>query len=183
MDVPLKHVIGTVALIGLVIAISLSYTIITSYIEGDVARNKLNQIAEYVSLNLVEMISLTSFANTSDIYAQIKILNLPSDLAGKAYMIQLINATNKNQGCYVQTQLVTRKDLTAKAPIPINSTKTQVKIVTEMEGDLRVRGQTEKRVYPSGMVYGGSREIVVWGLKISLNTTNIGIGLWKSAGG
>lgn len=182
MDIPLKHVIGTIALIGLVIAAGLSYTIITSYIETEVTKQQLNQIAENVALNLVEIITLVNFANYSG-NVQMKILELPSDLGGKAYTIQLINETIQNQGCYVQTQLATRKDITAKSIIPINSTQTQLELVTYSIEPLPVRGESTKEVYPSGMVYGGAQDIVVWGWKESLWTTWVGIGLWKSAGG
>jgi len=183
MDIPLKHVIGTIALIGLIIAAGLSYTIIISFIEADVNKKQLNQIAEHVALNLVEIISLVTFANYSDIYAQMKILKLPSDLGGKAYTIQLINETSQNQGYYVQTQLVTRKDITAKSPIPLNSTQTQLKLITNEDGTIPVRGEDTKIIQYSGTVYGGTHDVVVWGWKESLWTTRAGIGLWKSIGG
>jgi len=185
MDIPLKHVIGTIALIGLVIAAGLSYTIITSYIETEVTKQQLNQIAENVALNLIEIITLVNFANYTG-NVQMKILELPSDLGGKAYTIQLINETSQNQGCYVQTQLVTRKDITAKSLIPVNSTQTHLKLVTDEEGTQQVRGENTKIIYYSGMVYGGTQDIqdiVVWAWKESLWTTWVGIGLWKSAGG
>jgi hypothetical protein len=180
MDIPLKHVVGTVALIALVIAVGLSYTIITSYIEAEVARTQLEQIAEHVSLNLVEIVSLVNFANYTG-NTQMKIIKLPTDLGGKAYMIRLVNETG--QGCYVKAQLATRNDVTASSPVPINSSETQLRLITSEEGTLKVRGEELKEIYYSGMVYGGDHDIVVWGLKVSLNVTWAGIGLWKSSGG
>jgi len=184
MDIPLKHVVGTIALIGLVIAAGLSYTIITSYIETEVTKTQLNQIAENVALNLVEIINLVNFAKYSTTEAMMKILKLPSDLGGKAYTIQLVNETSQNQGYYVRTQLVTRKDITAKSPIPINSTQTRLLIITDGEGTLQVRGEETKIIqYSNGTVYGGTQDIAVWGIKIDINTTWAGIGAWKSLGG
>ena len=41
MNIPIKHVIGTLALIGLVVAAGLSYTMITAYIEMDMVKQQL----------------------------------------------------------------------------------------------------------------------------------------------
>jgi hypothetical protein len=181
MDVPLKHVIGTIALIGLVIAVGLSYTVLASYIEAEVARTQLEQIAEHVSLNLVEIVSLVNFANETG-NVQMKIISLPSDLGGKAYLVRLINETGK--GCFVQAELVTRNDVVASSIIPINSYETQLKLVTDGEnpGTLEVRGEV-KLIYYSGTVYGGDHDIVVWASKESFHETWAGIGLWESPGG
>lgn len=180
MDIPLKHIVGTVALIGLVIAVGLSYTVITSYIEAEVTRKELEQITEHVSLNLVEIISLVNFANyTGNI--QMKIIKIPEDLGGKAYLVRLINEAG--QGCFVEAQLVTRNDIIARSPIPVNSTKTQLKLVTFEEGILQVRGESLKAIHYSGTVYGGAHDVVVWGKKENFNVTLAGLGLWKIFGG
>jgi hypothetical protein len=189
MDIPLKHVIGTIALIGLIISATLAYTIITSYIEADVAKKQLQQIAEHVALNLVEIISLVNFAHYSTTEPMIKILNLPVDLGGKAYTIQLINKTNQGEGCYVTATLVSRTDVTASSLIPLNSTQTQLTLITDTNGNFTL-GKNEIMRY-SGIVYGGTeeirnstgqiigqRQVAVWGLKYSSNTTWAGIGLW-----
>jgi len=184
-------VIGTVALIGLVIATGLAYTIITSYIEADVTKQQLNQIAEHVALNLVKIVSLVKFANYLNNEPMMKVLKLPSDLGGKAYVIKLMNGTISGQGCYVYTQLVTREDIAASSPILLNSTQTRLKLKTE--GDARpltyplpVRGGNEGIIQWSSTVYGGERagaDIVVWGLTLDIDTTWAGIGVWKPQGG
>jgi hypothetical protein len=179
MDVPLKHIIGTVALISLVIAVGLAYTLITYHIEAEVTRKQLEQIAEYVSLNLVEIVSLVNLANYSG-NVQVKIIEIPEDLGGKAYMIRLTKEAGR--GYCVEAQLSTRKDIVASSPVPINSTETQLKLITEDEGTLKVRGEA-KAVYYSGAVYGGAHDVVVWGEKVSLNVTWAGIGLLKPLGG
>jgi len=185
MDVPLKHVIGTVALIGLVIAVGLAYTVITSYIEAEAARKQLEEITEFVSLNLVEIISLVNFANyTGNI--QMKIINLPADLGGKAYLIRLVNETG--QECQVQAQLVTRNDVSAKSPIPLSSSEAKIKLITDSEGTLKVGEGEIKQIFYSGTVYGGDHDIVVWAKKVYSTeeaevSTWAGIGLWKTMGG
>jgi len=185
MDIPLKHVIGTIALIGLIIAVGLAYTIITSFIEADVNKKQLNQIAEHVALNLVEVISLTNFANFMSNETMMKVLKLPFDLGGKAYLIKLVmfNETGESQGYYVQTQLVTRNDITAKSLIPLNTTQTQQTLVTDGDGTLLVRGGTAGTIQFSSIVYGGVENVVVWGWKMYANLTLAGIGIWKTQGG
>lgn len=180
MDVPLKHVIGTVALIGLVIAVGLSYAIVTSYIEAEVTRKQLEQIAENVSLNIVEIVNMVDFANFLTKNAMMKILELPSDLGGKAYMIKLADEKMQGKGYCVYAQLVTRPDISARSPLPINSTQTRLIVMTENE-DVRilpVKGETNM-IYCSPTVYGGNNNIVVWGWKPDADTTWAGIGLWK----
>lgn len=197
MDVPLKHVIGTIALIGLVIAVSLSYSIITSSMEADILKQQLKQISEYVALNLVEVISLINFANFINNQPMMKILNLPSDLGGKAYTIKLIkvNGANQIQEYCVQSQLATRNDVYARSSIPIDAAQNQIVIMVNGTGTLQVRGEEAKIIEYSSVVYGGTQEIrdesgqlveqrfvVVWGLKVNYTLTYAGIGVWKLGG-
>lgn len=200
MDVPLKHIIGTVALVGLVISASLAYIVIASFVEADVLKSQLNQIAEYVSLNLAEMINLVNFADVSSVYAMMKVLNLPPDLGGRAYTIELIK--EPDGGYWVKTQLVTMPHITSTSSIPVNSTRTKIILVTSLNEN-NVPGNSEKTLqlidgttfqYAS-MVYGGTEELrdesgqitglrhaVVWGWKVDSTTTWAGIGTWKTTG-
>jgi len=175
MDVPLSHVIGTVAIIAIVIGATLAYTIITSYAEANVLKTQLTQIAENISLNLVETIALTNFGNVLTNETIMKTLNLPTDLANRAYFIQLIT---DGQGYYVQTQLVVRTDITATSPIPLNSTQTQLIIVTNSTGTLQVRQGDQGTIQYTPLIYGGRQNIVVWGWKENSTTTWAGIGVW-----
>lgn len=155
MDILLKHVIGTVALIGLVIAAGLAYTIITSYIEADVRKQQLKQIAENVALNLVEITNLVNFENLFADKNVTKVVDLPTDLGGRAYVIQLVNGTSEGKGYYVYTYLLTRKDIDATSPIPLTTNQTQIVISC------------------SETVYSGTGNIVVWGRKTTINIYNI----------
>jgi len=176
-------VIGTIALIGLVIATGLAYTIITSYIEAEVTKQQLNQIAEHVALNLVKIANLVNFANFLNNATIMKVLRLPLDLGGKAYVIKLINETRQGRGCYVYVQLVVRKDVAASSPIPLNSTQAQLILITDGEGTLQIRGEKTNMIQYSSTIYGGAQDIVVWGWKKDESTTLAGIGVWKSGGG
>jgi hypothetical protein len=177
MDVPLKHVIGTVALIGLIIAVGLTYTTITSYIEADVTKKQLEQIAEYVSLNLVEIINLVDFSNYQTAKMN-KTLKLPSDLSGKAYLIKLVNETEGEEGYYVYVQLVTQQDVYARSHIPLNSTKTRLKFLT----NIIVYGGTQEIRNAEGQII-GFRQVFVWAEMRSLDEIVAGIDTWNSMGG
>jgi hypothetical protein len=192
MDVPLKHVIGTLGLLGLVLAVGLSYQIIVSFVEANVMQTQLSQITENVSLNLVEIISLVDFGNFSRIgyLPMIKTIDLPADLGGKAYLIRLLPAKENDQseGYYVQAEFVTGKELVARAPIPVNSTSTKLIVVTS-EGTLTVGQGTLKY---SGTIYAGNSNTVVWGYKNATyevatgkteTYTLVGIGQWIPSGG
>ena len=183
MDVPIQHVIGTVALIALLIAGGLAYTAVTSYIEAEAAKRQLDQIAEYVALNLVELVSLVNYANFLNNKTMMKLINLPSDIGGKAYSITLINETTQGKGCYVQASLVVRKDVAVSSPIPLNSSQTQLRLATDDEGVLLVGWRRTDTIQYRGTVYGGTQDTVVWGWRKDDNTTWAGIGVEKFQGG
>jgi hypothetical protein len=86
----IQHIIGTVSLIGLVISAGLFYAVFTSSVQDDNRKKVLAQISESVALNLEEMINLVKFSKYSSDYL-IKIIDLPTDVGGKAYQIQLVN--------------------------------------------------------------------------------------------
>lgn len=147
MDVPIKHIIGTVALIGLVAMTAMAYTIITSYIESDVKKQQLKQIAENVALNLVEMANLVNFENLFADRNVTKTIDVPTDLGGNVYLIELMNGIEEGQGFYVHAYLLTKNEINAHSPIPLNSNSTELLISTYNQ------------------VYSGSGELVVWARK------------------
>lgn len=172
MDVILKHVIGTLALIGLVITAGLAYTTTASYVEVEATKVQLKQITEYVSLNLIEVISLVNFANYPN--KQIKGLNLPKNIGGKAYVIKLIVKGDK---CYVRAELAAGTVYT-ESLIPINFNSEDIRFLTEMEF---IQGEGGE-VY-SGIIYGGNSNTFVWAELIRPNGEIIaGLG-WREMGG
>lgn len=171
MDVILKHIIGTLALIGLVITVGLAYTTTASYVEAEAAKVQLKQISEHVSLNLVEVISLVSFANYPS--KQIKGIDLPTDIGGKAYMVKLMVKEDK---CYVRAELATGIVYT-ESLIPIKPNE-NVRFLTEMEF---IQGENGE-IY-SGIIYGGNSNTFVWAELIRPDGEMVaGLG-WKKTGG
>ncbi|MEM2127500.1 MAG: hypothetical protein QXH67_04675 [Candidatus Bathyarchaeia archaeon] len=182
MHVSLKHLIGTVTLMSLIISAGYSYTLITSYMEAQILRGQLQQIAEYVALNLVEVINLVKFSSWSSTEPTYKVLKLPNDLGGRAFMIELLNETVKGKGCYIRTKLVIRGDIEASSPIPINTTEFGIRLwylnATESEEDrIETKGGYINRT--NGMVYSG-HEIVVW-VRIE-DTITAGLGILDRSG-
>ncbi len=178
MDIPLKHLVGTISLIGLIIAAGFSYTVITSYIEAEVQRRQLHQVAEYVALNLVEVISLVNFSNYSSVEPVFKVLKLPRELGEKPYIIELLNETIEGRGCYVRARLAEGEGVAATSPIPVNHLEAGLMLKTAGEGVIPVMGGSGGVIQWSGLVYAGAGDLVVWGL-MDGSTQTAGIGIWR----
>jgi len=171
MDVPIEHIVGTAALIGLVISAALAYKTILGYVETSILQAQLRQIAEYISMNIVNLISLAEFAygNASTLTVMVKVLKLPTDLAGEAYLVRLVC---EGGDCYVQVELTMRSGLSTRLPINLSSTGTRVIFIT---GEVQLPDHTIK---PSNAVYGGNPNAVVWCWKNGSDSTCVGIGVW-----
>ena len=176
MDISLTHVIGTIALMGLLISTGLAYSIITSYVETEITKQQMDQIAEHVALNLVEIVNLVNFANFLNNATMMKTLKLPSDLA---CLITLVNETGQGRGYCVVAQIAGRNGVSGTAQIPINSTQSGLTFMVDSEGTLNVDPGT---VQYSGSVYSSTR-FVVWGWKKDDYTTWVGIGIYQPQGG
>jgi hypothetical protein len=160
VEVSIQHIIGTVSLIGLVISAGLFYSIFTSFVQDSNREKQLGQISETVALNLVEMINLIKFSKFSSDY-MIKIIDLPTEVGGRAYKIRLVDETN--QGIYVHTFLTTQQTVSADSTIPKNS------------GDITLKFNTTETIYKinvgvenltiacSGTIYGKS-STVIWAI-------------------
>lgn len=193
MDVPLQHVVGTVALIGLVVTVGVAYQATVSYIEANVYKSQLGQIAESVALNLVEVVSLTQFGGALENQTLIKTVNLPIDLNERAYMIRVVVVNETGQGTryYLQAELVTRRDIYSRALIPISSNSTNVILKAEGQtdstlgsvGTLQVRRGESGSVRYSSYAFGGVPNFVVWSWKCNSSCVYGGIGIWAPPGG
>ncbi len=169
MHVPIQHIIGTVALIGLVITIGLSYQIITDYLQTDLRHQQLQQVAENVAINIVEIGNLANFGNSAN-GTMTRTLDLPLDLSGNAYMIGIVNDTSQGI-CYVNASLVINPHLSAMSILPIQSDQSIIVLKTDETGTL-----TGNQIVTYGpTIYGGAGQTVVWAWKGS-GATWAGIG-------
>jgi hypothetical protein len=165
VEVSIQHIIGTVSLIGLVISAGMFYTIFTSFVQDSNREKQLGQISETMALNLVEMINLVKFSkfSTDDGY-MIKIIDLPTEVGGKSYQIQLVNGTN--QGIYVHTFLATQQTVSADSTIPKNSGDITLKFnttkFTTPETIYKINvGVENLTIACSGTIY-GKTGVVIW---------------------
>lgn len=175
VHVSIQHIIGTAALIGLAISVALAYQIIVGYVETSVLQSQLNQTAEYVSMSMANIISLTEFTygilSTGTVT---KRLSLPADLSGKTYIIRLVNESGRY---IVRVEIAGRSNLYATSPILVNSTATPILILTEetVQKFENIR-LSDERVKPQTYVYGGNPNIVIWCEKIG-DVIYAGLGL------
>jgi hypothetical protein len=182
VEVSIQHIIGTVTLIGLIISAGLFYTIFTSFVQDSNREKELGQISENVALNLEEMINLIKFSKYSSDYI-IKIIDLPTDVGGRAYKIQLVN---DNGSLYVHAFLTTQQTVSADSTIPYNSGDIPLKLnATETIYNITV-GVDNLKIACSGTIF-GKDGTVIWANPDWSNSTGnspslitIGIG-WVEA--
>ncbi len=150
-EVSLQHIIGTVALIGLIISTGLFYTVYTTYVQNDNRKKELGQISENVAINIEEMINLAKFSKYSTDY-MIKIIDLPNDLGGRTYKIQLMNDPQK--GFYVHAFLATQQTVSSDSSIPYNSGGIPLKLETSAALSGITAGADNLSIARSATVYG-----------------------------
>lgn len=160
MNIPIQHIIGTAALISLVISASLVYYIFTSAAETDIKKQQLSQITENTALNLAEMINLVTFANYT-YEPMIRIMHLPVDLSGSTYTIELVNETSQGKGYLIRANLTSNQHITASSFLPSNSVE-NLRIYTDSTTRQMTAGIQGTTIICSNVVYGKSG-IVVWG--------------------
>lgn len=186
MDVPISHVIGSIALMLLTISVA-SYFIITySHVQSGILKQQLREVGEYIQTNLIEIIALVDFKNFLDKYATFKILELPPDLSGYAYAVELTKDSENVP--IINLYLISRRDVSVSLKIPLNTIESNVIIYTANDPwePLPSRGGVIKS---SGKIYSGIRssgeKVVVWGWvegKLEDSGVNLiwaGIGVWE----
>lgn len=157
VEVSIQHILGTVALIGLVISATLAYQVVVGYVETNILKSQLKQVAEYVSLNIVSLVNLVEFA-----YGELstetvtKDLNLPVDLGGKSYLVRIVK---EGDAWCVEAALATRADLNAKSPIPLSSTRALVRFITDPSS---ADGPSDENVAVAAELYGGDPKALIW---------------------
>jgi len=174
MEVPIQHIIGTVCLIGLLVSVGLAYNIITDSAQTEVRQHQLSQISQNVALSLVEIVTLANFGNSYN-GTMTRSLNLPTDLAGKAYAVQICNDTSQQDNCFIKVYLAASPTISATSIIPIQASQSGVSLRT----DSGALNENQNITY-GPVIYGGSNDTVVWAWKGS-GTTWAGLG--RLAGG
>jgi len=138
----MSHVICTAALIVLIFVMQFSYFYVVDNISAEMTRRELKEIADYVSDTLANLYFLVNSTNR-DIALQ-KTLDLPSDIRGSTYLIEI--AFNETpQGKFAQHVHACIKD------------KSRISATSWLLPGLRVGNQTQ--VESGKTVVAGCRHI------------------------
>lgn len=89
----MTHVICIGALIVLIFAMQVSYSYVVDNIQAEIARRELKEIADSISDTLANLYFLTN-STVEDVTLE-KNLNLPSDVKGLNYVIEIVFDANK----------------------------------------------------------------------------------------
>ncbi len=172
MHVPIQHIIGTIALIALVICSGLAYSIITTFAETDIYHQQLQQVSDILALNIVEVANLANFTSlefTSN-NTMVKAIDLPLDIGDKAYAVEIVNGVGQDP-YNVKAYLISQTNTQATSLMPFNCS--QCTLETTPKTFIVNNGQATVTSLP--VIYGGSNNTVVWAWKGSGNLT-VGIG-------
>ncbi len=150
VEVSLQHIIGTVALIGLVVSACLFYSVFTSAVQDDGRKKQLGQISENVALNIEEMINLAKFSKYSSDY-MVKLIDLPVAVGDQPYKVQLVNDSAK--GVYVHAFLATQPTISADSTLPYNSGNIPIRAETTQTPNKITVGVDNLTITCSGTIY------------------------------
>jgi len=173
VHVTIQHVAGTVALICLVIAVGFSFSMTSAYFRGDVLTQQMRDIAEYVSQNFVEIVTLIKISDFVPI-TLMRILNLPSSLDGRLYVVELVDGTGPGEGYQVHVYMMTEPTISVRCPLLFNFTQDPVKFATDPEGGTLLDG----KIRYSNAVHSAAERIVAWG-QLDGEEILAGIGVWR----
>ncbi len=106
------------------------------------------------------MINLVTFANYT-FEPMIRIIDLPVDLGGSTYTIELLNGTENGNGYVVRANLTSNQYVTASSILPLNSGENLRTYSSSTISEITA-GMDSTAVVCSSVVYGKSGT-VVWG--------------------
>lgn len=159
--VSIQHIIGTVALIGLVVSLALAYQIIVGNVEDSIVKTQLSQTAEYISMQLANVISLTDFTYgilDTTLSPVTKSLKLPETIRGRPYNLTIVRS---DEEYYVYVEVVGGSYLHATSPIVVKSTQ-RITILTSSDLEFAESLLEGYEVKPKAWVSGGFSNVVVW---------------------
>jgi len=153
--VAIQHIVGTAALLVLVISLAYAYQTVVTSVQIGAIRTQASQVAEYVAQSVSDIVSLTEFAYGALSSGTVsKSLKLPTDLSGKPYLVRL---ESEGGSYYVVVEVSGLSNLRASSPIPLKNTTAVVRIVVDEGLEL-----FDEKVRPKPYVYGGNPKAVVW---------------------
>jgi hypothetical protein len=92
VSVTISHVIGTVTLIMVFIGVTMFYTLSYLSLQTEALTQQLQEAADYVSTNLVDLVSLCFISPTDQLL--IKSLEMPKNIGNNLYSLTLLITTD-----------------------------------------------------------------------------------------
>jgi len=166
----ISHVIGTTTLIALFFIVTVYYTYSYSMIQDEVVETQLEEIAGYVSSNIVQLVSLTTLSGEDQFL--IKELKIPRYVANSIYEVTIERYTDpisQEEVLRVRVYLTSRPSVYGVSYLPWSEGGP---IHAYNGTDL---GISESSLSPSVSVSSGYEKICVWALKRGTEIT-IGLG-------
>lgn len=141
-----SHLIGTTILLTMMLAIIFHFTNFGTIVGVKAIEKELNEVAEYVALNIIDLISL---ANSS--YSDILLLDIdfPYEINGYGYSI---NITQESNYYFVITRIEHVSIVEGKAILPFSTS--QIKFSSS-------NPEISGIVYKNGL-YSGMEKAVIW---------------------
>ena len=168
VSVTISHVIGTTTLIMVFIAVTMFYSISYSSLQTQTLARQLQEVTDYVSANLVDLVSLC-FISPTDLLL-IKGLQMPENIGTYLYSVTLKNTTNpvtQERLLMVQAFFDSRPSIYRESLLPWS-----------MEGKLKIWNGTEinQKIQEKFSISSGASNIVAWALKQGEEIT-VGLGV------
>ena len=96
VDVVIAHVVGTVALIVIFFVAGTYYANVYGFLQAEVEANKLEEIADHVASNIVDLVSLSYLVTGDNILN--KTITLPKGVGDDIYTVNVLNFSDPVTG-------------------------------------------------------------------------------------
>jgi len=172
-SVTVSHVIGTVALIGLFVTVSMNYSIYFAQLQQQATVAQLQGIADYISANILDLYSVGS--NTQGYQFLVKTLDIPSGVAAQSgYNVSLVNISTISNGTSfsVLVKLDLQPFVYAQSQLPWNGQDVNI----FLSSGIFPSGVQSSLLQPKVFVLSGMSAPAIWYCRCGTNVT-LGLGV------
>jgi hypothetical protein len=187
----MAHTIGNLALLGMLIIVTASFSLVVSSLQVEVAKEQLSSIGEYIALHLVEMATLVDTSNlnysawTGQPIVMVRNITLPSDIQGNIYLIQIVRSSPSDQ-YYLRLFILKRPDISVNISIPFCQKSSNIEISIKVFPSLDINSwRPQDRLYSGNEIEFASTsglvkkriQFCVWGYRNE--TLYVGLARWE----
>jgi len=172
VSVTISHVIGTVALIGLFITASMSYSIYFSEVQEQANIAQLRGIADHVSNTLLDIYSIGLSSEAEQLL--VKSLDIPSQVSQSSYNLSLVRAYSSSGEVIfvVLVKLTWKPSVYAESQLAWKGPEER----TSLSNGTLPQGFNDSSFLPKVFVLSGVSKPAVWCIKSGTNVT-LGLGV------